>query len=57
MEYPVCVDVCPTKALELVALEDLDGVVRQKRRSVVEHLAPVKRKGLVILDLESDSAL
>ena len=57
MEYPVCVDVCPTKALELVALDDLDQVIREKRRAVVDRLAPEKRKGLVILDLESDTAI
>jgi len=57
MEYPVCVDVCPTKALELVALDDFDQVVREKRRAVVDRLVPAKRKGLVILDLESDTAI
>ncbi len=56
MESPVCVDVCPTKALELVALDDLDQVIREKRRAVVDRLTQEKRKGLVILDLESDTA-
>ena len=57
MEYPVCVDVCPTKALELVVLDDLDNVIRGKRLTVVDSLTSEKRKGLVILDLESDTAV
>ncbi len=57
IESPVCVDVCPTKALELVALDDLDQVNREKRRVVVDRLTLEKRKGLVILDLKSDTAI
>ena len=57
MEYPVCVDVCPTNALELVELDDLEQVIQVKRHSIVGQLATEKRKGLIVLDLESDAAI
>ena len=54
MEYPVCVDVCPTKALELVALDDFEPITRDKHHAVVNRLLSDKRKGLVILDLDKE---
>jgi Fe-S-cluster-containing hydrogenase component 2 len=57
MEYPVCVDVCPTKALELLALNDLEQVIQAKRHSIVEQFGTEKRKGLVVLGLENDAAI
>ena len=55
MEYPVCVDVCPTKALELVALDDFDQIMREKRRVVVDRLTSESRDGIYILDLSSNT--
>lgn len=55
MEYPVCVDVCPTKALQLVELDDLEQIIREKRLTAVDRLLTVKRKGLVVLDLKNDT--
>ena len=31
MEYPVCVDVCPTKALELVEIGDYEDLLKKRR--------------------------
>jgi Fe-S-cluster-containing hydrogenase component 2 len=52
MESPVCVDVCPTKALELVEVADYDDMLREKRREVAGKLAGNKKPGLLVLDLE-----
>jgi carbon-monoxide dehydrogenase iron sulfur subunit len=57
MEYPVCVDVCPTKALELLDVDDLEQVIQKKRRAVLSPLESGKRNGLVVLDLKSDNAV
>lgn len=32
MENPVCVDVCPTRALELADVEDYDHILKEKRQ-------------------------
>ena len=52
MENPVCVEVCPCKALELVEVEDFEKILRQRREGVVRELAGSNRKGLLVLDLE-----
>jgi len=51
MESPVCVDVCPTKAIELVELENVDEFIKQKRRAVVDGLSAERKDGILILDL------
>lgn len=51
MENPVCVEVCPCRALELVELDDLEKIFRQKREEVLQRLAGNKRAGLLLLDL------
>lgn len=53
MEHPVCVEVCPTQALELVELERLEEISREKRQTVGELLArDSQKKGLLLLDAE-----
>ena len=52
MENPVCVEVCPCKALELVEVEDFERMLRQRREGVVRELAGSNRKGLLVLDLD-----
>jgi carbon-monoxide dehydrogenase iron sulfur subunit len=52
MENPVCVEVCPCKALELVDLEDFEEILQQRRDRVVRELAGGNRKGLLVLDLD-----
>jgi len=53
MENPVCVEVCPCKALELVELDDLAEIPRGKRVDVSRKLAGKRAsKGLLVLDLE-----
>ncbi len=52
MENPACVEVCPCKALELVEVGDLEEMLRQRRKEIVRELAGVKRKGMLVLDLD-----
>ena len=52
MERPVCVDVCPTRALELVDLNDVEEMLRQRRREVSEGIGAEHKEGLWVLDLE-----
>jgi len=52
MEKPVCIDVCPTGALELVELEEIDGLLRERRRAVAAALGGAQGDGLVLLSLE-----
>ena len=49
MEYPVCVDVCPTHAMELVDLDDYDTILQEKRRSIAEAVAEKGGTGLWVL--------
>lgn len=52
MEHPVCVDVCPTQAIELVDVDDLGKTYRKKRQVAVEAAAVASSDGgLVVLDL------
>jgi carbon-monoxide dehydrogenase iron sulfur subunit len=50
MEKPVCVDVCPTRALELVDLEEIDGLLSEKRSRTAEATAG-GGEGLFLLDI------
>lgn len=50
MEGPVCVDVCPTNALELVDAEDIENTYREKRRQAW-RLAAAEPDGAVSLTL------
>jgi Fe-S-cluster-containing hydrogenase component 2 len=52
MENPVCVDVCPCKALELVEIGDYEESLRQRRQEVTKKLAKSKKTGLLLLDLD-----
>lgn len=38
MERPVCVEVCPTKALNLVDTEGMEGLSRGKRKDILKGL-------------------
>ena len=52
MESPVCVDVCPTQALELVDIDGYEGFTRRKRLETATGLQ--ENKGLygkLLLDL------
>ena len=52
MEHPVCVDVCPTRAIELVDVDDLGSTYRKKRQVAVDAAAVASSDdGLVVLDL------
>jgi carbon-monoxide dehydrogenase iron sulfur subunit len=51
MEKPVCVDVCPTKALEVVELDGIDEHLRQKRLAAAASVADGGKEGIRILDL------
>jgi carbon-monoxide dehydrogenase iron sulfur subunit len=49
MEDPVCVEVCPARALELVELNELEKIPREKREQVGETLMSIKDKGGLLL--------
>ena len=52
MENPVCVEVCPTHALELVELDDYDSMLRERRMEIQEITAfENKKEGLLLLEL------
>ncbi len=51
MEKPVCVDVCPTKTLEVINLEEIDVLLREKRIQIVEAMAGCDAKGIHLLDI------
>jgi anaerobic carbon-monoxide dehydrogenase iron sulfur subunit len=50
MEKPVCVDVCPTGALTLVEVEEIEGMLREKRLETVGEMADEAREGVRLLD-------
>jgi len=52
MEDPICLEVCPCQALELVDLDDFEKILRRRRQDAVRKLVEEKRTGLVLLDLE-----
>ncbi len=52
MEKPVCVDVCPTGALEVVDLAEIEDLIAEKRRVTAQAAAAAPQEGLVLLDLE-----
>ena len=52
MEKPVCVDVCPTKALEVVDLEEIETLLREKRRKTVKATADSGGEGIILLDVK-----
>lgn len=53
MENPVCVEVCPAHALELLDLDDFEEMLSERRRRVTETLLTNgEKRGLLVLDLE-----
>ena len=56
MEVPVCVDVCPTKALEVLEMSQYEAVIGRKTRELVGDLHDDDRQGrLLLLDLASSN--
>jgi Fe-S-cluster-containing hydrogenase component 2 len=51
MEGPVCVEVCPTQALELVDLEEIEKLLHKRREETIKTITSKKREGLVLLGL------
>ena len=53
MDNPVCVEVCPCRALELVDLDDYEKLLRPKREEISGAVAGRKDKGsLLLLELK-----
>jgi anaerobic carbon-monoxide dehydrogenase iron sulfur subunit len=52
MESPVCVDVCPTGALELVELDAYADILRNRRQKISEAAAKSDAKGICVLALK-----
>lgn len=56
MESPVCVDVCPTRALELVDLDRYDEFLKSRRAAAlktIQRCGPAD--GVLLLDLAADA--
>ena len=53
MEKPVCVDVCPTKALEVIDLSEVEALLREKRRKTAQEMANSAGEGLRLLDVKN----
>jgi carbon-monoxide dehydrogenase iron sulfur subunit len=51
MEKPACVDVCPTKALEVVELEEIEDLLRESRQKTARAMTEVGSEGIRLLDL------
>ena len=51
MDEPTCVDVCPTSALELVEIDDMENAYRSKRRQAWEMAAAAEPGETVVLGL------
>lgn len=52
MEVPVCVDVCPTKALELLELDNYEEIIGRKTTRLISDLQGEKgRESILLLDL------
>ena len=49
MENPICVDVCPTRALELVDLDEYEALLRQRRQKTIQEIPVSKKEGKVLL--------
>ncbi|MEW6673681.1 MAG: 4Fe-4S dicluster domain-containing protein [Thermodesulfobacteriota bacterium] len=49
MEHPVCVDVCPTRALELVDLDEFEDLLHQRRTQTIKEAAAGKTAGKLLL--------
>ena len=52
MESPACLEVCPAQALELVELDELEKVSRQRRQKIGKSLPGKKEGKLLLLDLK-----
>lgn len=50
MEKPVCVDVCPTGALEVVDLAEIERLLREKRLATARAAVGVPEGSLLLLD-------
>jgi Fe-S-cluster-containing hydrogenase component 2 len=52
MDNPVCVEVCPCKALELADVEEIDKIFEHRRQVVSKKIAGKKAAGMLLLDLK-----
>ena len=50
MEKPVCVDVCPTGAIEMVDLEEIERLLHEKRLTTARAAVGVPEGSLLLLD-------
>ena len=52
MEHPVCVDVCPTQALELIDLDRYEEILRRRRlRTISQIPREIGDAGILLLEL------
>jgi anaerobic carbon-monoxide dehydrogenase iron sulfur subunit len=50
-EKPTCVDVCPTRALELVDLDQIETLLNEKRRRTAGEMGNNRGEGIRLLDI------
>jgi Fe-S-cluster-containing hydrogenase component 2 len=53
MEKPTCVDVCPTRALEVIDLTETEALLGEKRRKAARATADRAGEGLCLLDFRT----
>jgi carbon-monoxide dehydrogenase iron sulfur subunit len=53
MDHPVCVEVCPTRAIEVVDLDEIEEKYQEKRRAAVKAAADASgEEAFLLLDLQ-----
>ena len=53
MDHPVCVEVCPTQAIEVVELDKIEEKFREKRQAAVGSAACASgEEAFLLLDLQ-----
>jgi hydrogenase-4 component A len=53
MDHPVCVEVCPTQAIEVVELDKIEEKFQEKRLAAVESAARASgEEAFLLLDLK-----
>jgi Fe-S-cluster-containing hydrogenase component 2 len=53
MDHPVCVEVCPTQAIDVVELDEIEEKYHEKRRVALQAAASASgEEAFLLLDLE-----
>lgn len=52
MEHPICVEVCPCQALELIEINELERIPGPQAQDLSQKTAGQNRSGILLLDLD-----